>query len=144
MPIFRSKKTDGKYAHEQRQNPKNLCVFCEIVQQGNKILAETDQFYIVQSKFPYEYWDENSVVDHIMCIPKKHVDAIGKLSAKEKSELLDWITKFESQGYSVYARAPQNINKSVAHQHTHLIKTGSKKLEKLIIYSKNYNIRFIR
>jgi hypothetical protein len=38
---------------------------------------------------------------------------------KEYAQL---IADFEAQGYSMYLRAPANTTKSVAHQHTHLIK----------------------
>ena len=51
---------------------------------------------------------------------------------------MDVIAEYEEQGYSVYARAPENKQKSVAHQHTHLIKTHGKPKNMLFTSVKPY------
>lgn len=59
-------------------------------------------------------------------MPKRHVHTFDELSDAEKLDIMNIISKYESQEYNVYARASKNKQRSVGHQHTHLIKTGYK------------------
>ena len=73
-----------------------------------------------------------------MVVPRRHVEGIYQLNKTERAELMDVIAEYEEQGYSVYARAPENKQKSVAHQHTYLIKTHGKPKNMLFTSVKPY------
>lgn len=77
---------------------------------------------MVDNLFPYEIWDGHQVADHLMITPKRHVEGMAEFDAAERQEVIELLAKYEAQGYSIYARAPLNKQKTVPHQHTHLIK----------------------
>ena len=78
-----------------------------------------------------------------MVIPKKHIDSLNDLTTDEAVEFVGLIGSYESRGYNVWARAPQSVIKSVVHQHTHLIKPGTKK-KRFVLYNKKPYIRLTR
>ncbi len=82
--------------------------------------------WVVCNIFPYDVWDTSTVKDHLMIVPKRHVDSVSHFKRTEQTEFMALLGKYEAKGYSVYARAPTNKMKSVTHQHTHLIKLGPK------------------
>lgn len=59
-------------------------------------------------------------------MPKRHVHTFDELTDAEKLDLMSVMGKYESKHYDVYARASNNKQRSVDHQHTHLIKTDPK------------------
>lgn len=77
---------------------------------------------VLRPRFKYTYWDEQDVADQLLLVPKKHVETLKELPVSASSEFLNYIAKFEAEGYSVYARTPSATSKTVPHQHTHLIK----------------------
>lgn len=99
------------------------CNFCSIVENGGKQkLAETEHCLVISNLFSYSYWDDCRVTEHMMIIPKRHVVSLAELAEDEKLDYMNLAAKYEAEGYSLYARSPGNTTKSVAHQHTHLIK----------------------
>lgn len=100
------------------------CNFCAFSADDSQVLASHRHFWLVKNIFPYDIWDDNQVLDHLMIVPKRHIVGLGELTAAESKELFQIIGLYEGDGYSLYARAPQNIAKSIVHQHTHLIKLG--------------------
>lgn len=88
---------------------------------------------MVKNIFPYDLWDTCGVKEHFMVIPKRHVDTISHFSNQEQKEYIGLIAKYEQSGYSIYARAPGSVAKSVHHQHTHLIKLDNKK-KKFVLF----------
>ena len=68
-----------------------------------------------------------------MIIPKRHVEKLSDFTDEEALELVRMSAKYEAEGYNVYARSLDNIGRSVLHQHTHLIKTDSRRT-KAIFY----------
>ena len=89
-------------------------------------------FWVTRNIFPYTVWDSYFVDEHLMLIPKRHVDSIGKLSDHELMVFGKVLGRYEDAGYSVYGRAATNGSKSVAHQHTHLIKVSSRRIKALV------------
>lgn len=122
---------------------KGDCVFCEITADSSEHINETHHFKVIIAKFPYSLWDDQSVDDHLMIVPKKHTDALSDLTPKEAKEFVVLMSSYEKRGYNVWARAPQSTTKSVVHQHTHLIKPG-KKVLKLLFYIRKPYVRFFR
>jgi len=132
------------YIRHLRNLPKDLeCEFCAIDSSYAQFLSDTKSFKIIKNLFPYSSWDYTKTADHILVLPKRHIDRLAYLQASEMVEYMDLIGSYENQGYNVYARAPQSGNKSVHHQHTHLIKPIGK-IHKFMFYLERPYIRIFR
>ena len=140
----RSKKDEILYAkHRKEVHAKTQCVFCDYTEGNACFISETKSFKVIQNLFPYSQWDGQGVLDHKMIVPKKHTDTLSDLVAHEAIEYIDIVASYESQGYSVYSRAPSSTRKTVIHQHTHLIKLGNR-TKNIVLYIKKPYIRFIK
>jgi diadenosine tetraphosphate (Ap4A) HIT family hydrolase len=117
---------------------KKNCIFCEIDAESGELIRETSHFKVIKNKFPYSLWDDQVVDSHLMIVPKKHTDTLSDLSAKEAKEYVVLMSSYEKNGYNILARAPQSTQKSVIHQHTHLIKPGRKSIKFLLYLQKPY------
>jgi len=123
-PSSRKRASQKAYvSHLARKN--DSCDFCAFTKDSDQVVRSFRHFWIVENIFGYDEWDDNHVVEHLMIVPKRHVVSLGELSPKEAESFAKVLGTYESKGYSIYARAAQNIAKSVLHQHTHLIKLGS-------------------
>lgn len=71
-----------------------------------------------------------------MVIPKRHVVSLSELTPDEKKSYVDVVGAYDDNGYSVYARAPKNIIKSVVHHHTHLLRLGHKRSKFILFLDK--------
>jgi len=135
MTGARSRKEFKKYKLHRKNNTSSICDLCNISENDNRVVYQTNNFQVIKNKYPYSVWDSVSVSDHLMIIPTKHIDNLGALTDKEKIEFVDLVVKYENMGYNIYARSPKSIVKSITHQHTHLIKpTG--KMKKIFIMSR--------
>ena len=104
---------------EYQANAPSKCPFCYLG--DREITQEFEHFNILCALFPYTEWDSRPVVEHLMAVPKQHRELFDEFNDEEAKEILHIMTIYEKQGYSVYARAPKDTTRSVAHQHTHLI-----------------------
>lgn len=91
--------------------------------------------YIMPNRVSYDLFEERRVTDHLMVVPKRHVETLADFTKEENLDYMALIGKYEQQGYNVYARGVGSITRSVAHQHTHLIKLRDKK-SSLIIFTR--------
>lgn len=123
-PSTRHRKNHKQYIHHQRRR-KSDCDFCNFSIGDGQVVEETTLFWVVKNIFAYNVWDDLAVVDHLMIIPKRHIIGMHEFSETEILDYFTIMTGYEEKGYSLYARAPKNIGKSVIHQHSHLIKLGS-------------------
>ncbi len=121
MSATRSRKEEKDYKAYLKTLPKGVCVFCEGL--NEKLVEDGELFKVIKNIFGYSLWDGQKVVDHLMITPKEHTDSIAHFTDEMVLEMHKLLSKYESEGYNVYARAPASKIKSVAHQHTHLIKT---------------------
>src|SRR5690348_8506745 len=116
------RKTHQKYLSRRRGD---VCPFC-----NPKILTsavfQNEFVYIVPNLTQYDLWELHDVLDHLMIIPKRHVEALEELTAAEKLAIMDQAAEYESKGYNIYARGKGFIRRSVKHQHTHLIRASNK------------------
>ncbi len=103
----------------------DACDFCNIDKQT--VLSQKALFWVINNLFPYALWDDIPVADHLLMVPKQHIEAIGEFNDDERKEFFELVDEYEQDGYSIYARAPRNQAKSVIHQHTHLIKIDETK-----------------
>lgn len=138
MPT-RSRKQEKQYTRYKKRYPgKDQCDFCLINKDTDHYVEESKSFKTFYNIFPYSVWDDQEVAEHLLITPKRHVYTLGELTASEAVEYIDIIASYESKGYNVYMRPPQSSIKSVAHQHTHLIKPGDRTHKFLLVVRKPY------
>jgi diadenosine tetraphosphate (Ap4A) HIT family hydrolase len=141
---YYSRKDDKRYKqHQLSEHAVTDCIFCDLGPGNDQFIKETKSFKVIRNIFPYESWDLQDVDDHLLLVPKRHIDSLNDLTRDEAVEYVDIIGSYESNSYNIWARAPQSVIKSVAHQHTHLMKPGNKQT-KLLLYLKKPYFRFHR
>lgn len=111
------------YLHKQVR--KGICDLCNIETSASKVLADYPLFMVVTNAFPYGTWEGGILDEHIMLVPKRHVESIALFTPEENSEFLRILAEYDQRGYSFYGRAAGSRYKSIPHQHTHLMKVGT-------------------
>lgn len=119
---YHYRKTRKTYEQHKK---KTGCPFCEAARR-EKIVYEDDLIFVVHNLTKYDLWELHNVHEHLLVIPKRHVESLNELTDTEKLALMNYIADYETRGYSVYARGVGFVRRSVMHQHTHLIKTDNK------------------
>lgn len=99
------------------------CCFCDFKSKPSEVVEEYDFFWVTINLFPYNVWENMGVDSHLMIVPKKHTRKMEDFSKKEIIQYMKIVSSYESRGYSIYSRSPNNKAKTIPHQHTHLIKT---------------------
>jgi diadenosine tetraphosphate (Ap4A) HIT family hydrolase len=141
MPGYRSRKETLRYRRHLKESPPNeVCAFCALKKGDPQFVRQYEHFIVVRNTFPYTYWDGVNVTDHLMILPMQHTDTLADLPEAVAKEYLQILSDYEQGGYSSYARAPNSVIKSVAHHHTHLIKSGTKR-GKFVVYVKSPYMR---
>lgn len=130
--MFRSRKTTKKY----KGHKDSLCPFCH--PEAHNVILETAHSRVIKNLFPYEYWEHRDVAEHYMVVPKRHVGVLAELTADEQADLMRVMAKYESEDFNIYARSNQSVERTVAHQHTHLIKTATKHAKAALYMRKPY------
>lgn len=128
------RKTIQKYRSRQKTQ---TCPFCSANTLASAVYKD-ESIYIVPNLTKYDLWELHDVVDHLLIIPKRHVETLGELTNKEQLAIMDCVADYEAKGYSIYARGVGFVKRSVKHQHTHLIKTSNKKPRLAIFLQKPY------
>lgn len=135
MAHFARKPADERkyiaYLDEERAHQR--CAFCLFDATYEHYIEQTDDLWVVASRFPYSYWDSCSVIEHLMIVPKRHISTFGEFNEAESRQYFETMARYETTGYSIYTRAPHNVVKTYPHVHTHLFKLKNKK-NKLTIY----------
>ena len=108
--------------------------FCD---QNNtqEVLTQNKTMYVIANRVSYDIFEGCPVLDHLMVIPKRHVETLNDFTDQEKIDHMTIAGNYERQGYGVYARGVESVTRSVKHQHTHLIKLSGS-LPKGILYLK--------
>lgn len=114
-----------KYLAEEKKHKR--CAFCLFDASYNHFVEQTEKFWVVESRFPYAYWDNCRVKEHLMIVPKRHIATFAEFDADESREYFEVMARYEENGYSIYTRAPQNVVKTYPHLHTHLFKLNDRK-----------------
>lgn len=112
---------------------QTICTLCNENNQP-RIIAKTDTMFIMPNRVAYDMFEGRRVVDHLMVIPRRHVEVVSEFTTQEKIDQVTIMGEYEALGYDAYARGAGSVSRSVRHQHTHLIKMLDKKA-KLIIYT---------
>lgn len=119
------------------------CEFCLIDASDKNFLHETTHFKVIQNMLPYTFWDDHKVQEHLLVIPKQHTDTLSELPEAWAAEYVRLVTRYEKDGYNIYARPPKAKTKSVTHQHTHLIKISDDKA-KIVLFSHRPYMRVMK
>lgn len=140
MTATRTRKQTKQYKRHQKyvEPPGDGCVFCKITSKSHQFVEQSGSFKVIRNIFPYSLWDNQPVQDHLLVIPAQHTDTLADITPKAAQEFVSLISKYESRGYSLYARPPQSVMKSLTHQHTHLIKLQDRKIRGLLFIHKPY------
>lgn len=117
------RKTIRRYKARQMSDG---CSFCDQVD-SSALIFEDDLIFIVPNLTTYDLWELHDVEDHLLIVPKRHVESLSELTKAEKLSVMNQAAKYESRGYNVYTRGVGFTKRSVKHQHTHLIKVSDKK-----------------
>lgn len=138
MPIARNRRNQLSYKRFAKNNDKATCDFCNFTKNHDQIIKELRYFWIARNIFPYDVWDTTGVNDHLLLVPKRHVDSVGHFNIREQAEYAKIIGEYDLRGYSIYARARSNIIKSIPHQHSHLIAISNKPKKALFYLNRPY------
>jgi len=138
----RKRNNAKRYVDYRKVKPADRCDFCQFGINNDNVVAEFDNFWIVQNIFGYDIWDSMEVTEHLMIVPKIHTESISKLDPNILIEYSQIIAKYDDDGYSFYARAAENKCKTVPHQHTHLLKFNGKRKRFLVYAEKPYLLWF--
>lgn len=149
-PMTRKPSNERQYIKWRAERSKlrvKTCIFCDIVAhqggQENQIIEEAKHCLVIKNRFSYDTWDGCGLEEHFMIIPKRHVASLGELSHEEKIDYMDLETRYEENGYSLYARSPGNKTKSVTHQHMHLMKIDNVS-KKWMIYLRRPHVLWMK
>ena len=138
--MYRTRKSTLKYKPDKQRDSlksgQKPCPFCKL--DKSEVVKTTKYNLVTINSFGYQYWEFMDVTDHLMIIPKRHVDSMSDLSKEEKLDLINLMADYEAKGYNVYSREKESNMKSVVHQHTHLIKTKNNKARFVLYFRKPY------
>src|SRR5215204_2048378 len=121
--MFHYRKSRNKYVSFPKSE---ICPFCHEQELHHPKIRQEKYSYLAPNRVFYDLWELREVQDHLMLIPNRHVKSLHDLNKQEQAEIIRLIGEYENKGYNVYARAKDSNQRSVGHQHTHLIKTESK------------------
>lgn len=139
---YHYRKTRQKY---KSHAPAQTCDFCDPKRQAAQVIAETKHAFVIDNRTHYDQWEMSRVLDHLLVVPKRHVLHLNELQAAERADIMDILADYEgTKHYEIYARSPISATRSVAHQHTHLIKTDHKPGRALLFLRKPYIVWRLR
>lgn len=133
--MYHYRKTFKKYKKRNSlDKQKNIsCTFCN--HRGHDLNVESnDTMRVILNRVSYDVFEGRAVLDHLLIVPKRHVESLKDFTDQEKIDMMNFAGKYEAEGYNVYARGAGSITRSVKHQHTHLIKIKNDTKAKLIFY----------
>lgn len=139
--MYRSRAERKFYYHYLATSDKDVCVFCD--PPDDQVIEQGKHFRVIRNIFPYSFWDYHRVTDHLMIVPRQHVESIEKLSDDAKIEFANLVGAYEGKGYNIYGRPAGSAVKTVPHQHTHCIKIGPRSVRALFFWRKPY-LRWVR
>lgn len=127
-PITRTHKVQAEYRRRLDSSSDGECAFCLITsKQPEGVVEAGELMLVIRNEYGYAVWDGCGVKEHLMVIPREHRATLAGFNEAELKEWQDLLSKYESLGYSLYTRSPDNPTKSVAHHHTHFIKLNKKR-----------------
>lgn len=142
MTAQRSRKEELAYRTYRKQTDFTTCEFCKSL--PDQVVKDTREFKVIRNKFPYTIWDGQTVVDHLMVVPKTHTDTVAEFTDGMIGDYFRILKEYEIQGYNTYARAPSSKIKSIGHQHTHLLKTQGRAKSIVLLIRRPFYLRLVK
>jgi len=131
--MYHFRKTHKNYRrHRKADEHKGDCPFCDTLDE--RIVKSTKTMNVIPNRVFYDIFEGRKVLDHLMIVPKRHIETLKDFTDKEKVEMMTLAGEYESQGYNVYARGVGSLTRSVKHQHTHLIKITNERMPRMYVY----------
>jgi diadenosine tetraphosphate (Ap4A) HIT family hydrolase len=139
--MYHYRKTRKKYTQHNKADKQkgDSCTFCNNLA-NEQIISSNDTMRVVFNRVSYDIFEGRQVLDHLMIVPKRHVESLKDFTDQEKLDMMTLAGEYEAKGYNVYARGVGSITRSVKHQHTHLIRIKNNARTKLIFYLKKPHI----
>jgi diadenosine tetraphosphate (Ap4A) HIT family hydrolase len=138
MGLHHYRKTIKQYKkHNANDEISTECTFCKELH-GSKVTMQNETMFIIPNRVAYDMFEGLPVIEHLMLMPKRHTESLADFTQQETRDYMNIIGEHEKNGYSVYSRGSDNINRSVRHQHTHLMKLGYKKSRFILFAAKPY------
>jgi diadenosine tetraphosphate (Ap4A) HIT family hydrolase len=132
--MYHHRKTRQNYKkRNQADKHRGGCPFCQNIDSETTV-ATNETMNIIPNRVSYDFFEGRKVLDHLMIVPKRHVETMQDFTDQEKLDMMNFIGEYEAKGYNVYARAVGSITRSVKHQHTHLIKVKDDARAKFIFH----------
>lgn len=144
MSVSRSRREEKNYSRYRKKLVSGECQFCSIKDSDDQFVKASKSFKVIRNIFAYSIWDGQSVDDHLMIVPKRHVDSLAHLNESEAREYIKLVGQYEQAGYSSYSRHPSSTIKSVVHQHTHLIRTSGLSKNFIFLLRRPFFIRLAK
>jgi diadenosine tetraphosphate (Ap4A) HIT family hydrolase len=132
------RKTKNTYVlRNSTDRERDACTLCHNIAESN-IRMSTETMNVIPNRVHYDMFEGRRVIDHLMIVPKRHVESIGEFNDSEHGELMKIIAEYEKREYGFYGRGVGGSTRSVAHQHTHLIKLAHKAPHLIVHTTKPY------
>ena len=141
MTAPRSTKEEKQYRTYRKNEGDAECPFCSIQKGHPQFVRQTAHLKIIRNRTPYSLWDGQAVTDHLMIVPKEHVNSLANLDDTAAIEFTRLLGEYEPHGYNIYARSVDSKNRSVVHQHTHLLKLDGKQKRFLLMIKLRHYLR---
>ena len=137
--MYHYRKTRKYYEQKNRQDKSydEDCSFCRS-STHEKTIDQNDTMFVVANRVSYDVFEGKGVLEHLLMVPKRHVESFEELDDQEKIDAITMMGKYETNGYNIYARAVDSTTRSVKHQHTHLIKQEPRQASMLLYVKKPY------
>lgn len=145
MYHFRStKRVYNKLNLQDKKPNQSPCSFPSCDDKSTRPAIEQNKtMHVIENRVTYDIFEGRRVLEHLMVIPLRHVEALADFTQQENSDYMALIAKYEKQGYNIYARAVDSKTRSVKHQHTHLIKLADKPPKSIFYLRKPYFLMYI-
>jgi len=140
MHHYRTTYKQGYKKLKKRDDSQDSCTYCSDPTFEERTVEQTNAMRLIHIRTKYDIFEGRKVESHYMIVPKRHVESISQFTDAEKIEMMSLIGKYEIKGYNTYARGVKSISRSVAHQHTHLIKLQEKRTKFLLYIAKPYHL----
>jgi len=117
---YRERKVETKHQIQlKKYKEKGICPFCSKGIKDQEIIKEGDCFYVIYNKFPYKLYRGKEIKQHLLLIPKDHVEDTKELSIEKHVSLIEEWKKMKPDE-TIY-RKKGDEEKSIPHAHIHLI-----------------------
>ena len=101
----RKRGNEKRCTEHRRKNKSSGCDFCQLVETDtSQVVSRHRHCLVIKNLFGYDVWDDRGVEEHLMIIPKRHVDSLADLTNEEMAEYIKIMTKYEKSGYSIEDR----------------------------------------